>query len=195
MAQQKRSQPLPRLAQASPGFGVALTEINGDAYCDLYLVQNFFGPQVETGRMDGGIGVLLLGQGDGSFVPVPADQSGLVVPGDAKALAVTDINGDSQPDMLVARNDDRQDVRMAIFQVSMHRRGRVLFARMRTCREPERAAVERGAMACQRPLVRRQGRRRVFEVADAVDRGCLQPPQPFGLLFRLGKAKDEFPQQ
>ncbi len=118
--------PLPRLAQASPGFGVALTEINGDAYCDLYLVQNFFGPQVETGRMDGGIGVLLLGQGDGSFVPVPADQSGLVVPGDAKALAVTDINGDSQPDMLVARNDDS----LLAFQRNERRDSKLLSVRL-----------------------------------------------------------------
>jgi enediyne biosynthesis protein E4 len=32
-------------------------------------------------------------------------QSGLVVPGDAKALAVIDLNGDGWPDFLVTRND------------------------------------------------------------------------------------------
>lgn len=36
---------LPRLAQISPGFGVVLTEVNGDGFPDLYLVQNFFSPK------------------------------------------------------------------------------------------------------------------------------------------------------
>jgi hypothetical protein len=53
--------PLPTLAQASPGFGVVLTEVNGDGFADVYMVQNFFSPQLETGRMDGGLSLLLTG--------------------------------------------------------------------------------------------------------------------------------------
>ena len=48
-------QSLPRLAQAAPGFGVVVTEVDGDGYPDIYMVQNFFSPQAETGRMDGGL--------------------------------------------------------------------------------------------------------------------------------------------
>ena len=112
---------LPRLAQISPGYGVVLTEVDGDGDLDLYMVQNFFGPQRETGRMDGGVSLLMLGNGDGTFEPVWPDRSGLLVPGDATALTATDLNGDGWTDFVVANNDGpaqafvnrgRSDVRM-----------------------------------------------------------------------------------
>ena len=96
---------LPRLAQVSPGFGVVLTEVDGDGHVDLYMVQNFHSPQLETGRMDGGVSLLLRGMGDGSFDPVWPDRSGLVVSGDAKSLVTTDFNGDGWVDFLVGIND------------------------------------------------------------------------------------------
>jgi hypothetical protein len=99
--------PLPRIAQVAPAFGVVLTELNGDDDCDLYLAQNFFTPQLETGRMDGGISLLLDGRGDGSFEVVAPAQSGLVVPGDAKGLATLDLDGDHRHDLLLGINNDR----------------------------------------------------------------------------------------
>jgi hypothetical protein len=98
-------QPLPKIAQISPGFGAALTEIDGDGHPDLYFVQNFFSPQLETGRMDGGLSQLLMGLGDGHFEPVPPHASGLIVPGDAKSLVVTDLDGDRWPDFVVGVNN------------------------------------------------------------------------------------------
>ena len=98
-------EPLPRIAQAAPGFGAVLAEIDGDGNPDLYMVQNFFGPQPETGRMDGGLSLLLRGEGDGKFEPVWPNESGLVVPGDATALAATDLNGDGWVDFAIATND------------------------------------------------------------------------------------------
>ena len=44
--------PLPRIAQISPGFGVVLEDVNADGNPDIYLAQNFFSPQPETGHMD-----------------------------------------------------------------------------------------------------------------------------------------------
>jgi len=99
--------PLPRLAQASPGFGVVLTEIDGDGKYDLYLVQNFFSAQAETGHMDGGLSLLLRGNGDGTFTPVWPAESGMVVPGDAMGLAACDLNQDGWPDFVVTQNNDR----------------------------------------------------------------------------------------
>src|SRR5688572_14515435 len=55
--------------------------------------------------MDGGLSLLLRGKGDGSFTPVWPDESGLVVHGDAKGLAVTDLNHDGWPDFVVAINN------------------------------------------------------------------------------------------
>ncbi len=98
-------QPLPRLAQISPSFGVVATEVNGDGHADIFLVQNFFTPQLETGQMDGGLGLLLTGDGKGGFTPVWPTQSGLVVWGDAKSLTVTDFNGDRRPDFVVGLNN------------------------------------------------------------------------------------------
>jgi len=97
--------PLPRLAQASPSFGLALEDVDADGNPDVYLVQNFFSPHSETGRMDGGLSLLLTGDGHGNFTPVWPDVSGLVVPGDAKSLTVNDLNGDQRPDFVVGVNN------------------------------------------------------------------------------------------
>ena len=98
--------PLPRLAQIAPGFGAVLTEVDGDGRPDLYIAQNFFTAQPETGRMDGGMSLLLLGNDDGSFRPVTPNQSGLVVLGDATAAVVCDLGNDQLGDLLVGVNDD-----------------------------------------------------------------------------------------
>ncbi|MEX2188540.1 MAG: FG-GAP-like repeat-containing protein [Pirellulales bacterium] len=97
--------PLPRIAQISPSFGVVAAEFNGDGKPDLYLAQNFYTPQWETGRMDSGVGLLLTGNGDGTFTPVSPSESGLVVPGDAKSATAADLNADGRPDIVVGVND------------------------------------------------------------------------------------------
>jgi hypothetical protein len=94
--------PLPRIAQTSPGRGAVFTDANNDGKLDLFLVQNFFGPQLETGPMAGGISLLLRGDGSGGFDPVPAGESGLVVPGHASAVLAGDIDGDGADDLVVA---------------------------------------------------------------------------------------------
>jgi tetratricopeptide (TPR) repeat protein len=97
--------PLPRIAQISPAFGVLLEEVNGDGHLDLYLVQNFFSAQAETGRMDGGVSLLLRGRGDGSFQPVWPNESGLLVEGDGKGASRVDLNQDGWTDFAVSQND------------------------------------------------------------------------------------------
>lgn len=97
--------PLPRLAQIAPAFGATVTDVDADGIPDLYLAQNFHSPQVETGRMAGGVSQLLLGKGDGTFTPVPAHRSGLVVGGDAASLTLVDLDGSGAPDFVVGIND------------------------------------------------------------------------------------------
>ena len=47
---------------------------------------------------------MLRGDGHGHFTPVPPAESDLIVPGDAKALAVLDLDRDGWPDFLVTQN-------------------------------------------------------------------------------------------
>lgn len=97
--------PFPRIAQISPGFGVVMEDVNADGNLDVFLVQNFWTPQIETGRMDSGLSQLLLGDGKGRLSPVSAQESGLIVPRDAKSLVVTDLDGDGRIDFIVGNNN------------------------------------------------------------------------------------------
>jgi len=100
-----RFQPLPRLAQVAPAFGVVAADITADGHPDIVITHNFFGPQRETGRMDGGMGLLLAGSGKGDFTPVWPAKSGIVVPQDARSLALADVNGDHAPDLVFGINN------------------------------------------------------------------------------------------
>ncbi|MCF3648864.1 FG-GAP-like repeat-containing protein [Synoicihabitans lomoniglobus] len=97
--------PLPRIAQIAPLQGIATGYFNGDGHADIYAVQNSFSPMSFVGRFDGGVSQLLVGDGKGGFTPVPPQDSRLLVPGDAKALVVTDVNADAVPDFVVTRNN------------------------------------------------------------------------------------------
>ncbi|HTU02034.1 MAG TPA: CRTAC1 family protein, partial [Candidatus Sulfotelmatobacter sp.] len=99
-------EPLPRIAQISPLQGVVAGDFDGDGHADIYAVQNSYAPIPSVGRFDGGLSQLLRGDGKGRFTPAAPAGSGLVVPGDAKALAVLDLDQDGWPDFLVTRNND-----------------------------------------------------------------------------------------
>ncbi len=79
--------PLPGLAQIGPVNGILAEDVNSDGLLDVILVGNDYGNEVFVGRLDAHIGLVLLGDGQGGFTPVSALESGLVVPGDGKALA------------------------------------------------------------------------------------------------------------
>lgn len=100
-----RFEPLPRLAQISSLQGIATGDFDGDGFTDIYAVQNSYAPIPAVGRNDGGLSQLLLGNGKGHFHAVSAAESGLIVPGDAKALVVLDLNQDGWPDFLISRNN------------------------------------------------------------------------------------------
>lgn len=98
---------LPRLAQISIAFGVAARDFNGDGFIDIILGQNFHGPQVETSRFDGGLGLLLVGDGKGNFAPLDPGESGICIPGETRGIAVGDLNLDGWPDLVLTRTNDQ----------------------------------------------------------------------------------------
>jgi hypothetical protein len=101
-----RFEPLPRIAQIAPLQGLVAGDFGGDGHADIYAVQNSYAPMPSVGRFNGGLSQLLRGDGRGHFTAVPVAASGLLVPGDAKALAVLDLGHDGWPGFLVSRNNN-----------------------------------------------------------------------------------------
>lgn len=79
---------LPLLAQIAPVNGMVVDDINGDGNPDVLMVGNDYGNEVFSGRYDAMTGLVLMGDGKGSFEPVRSLESGFVVPGDAKSMAI-----------------------------------------------------------------------------------------------------------
>ena len=100
-----RFAPLPRIAQIAPLEGIVAGDFDGDGRADIYAVQNSFAPVPAIGHFDGGLSQLLRGDGHGNFVAVPPAESGLVVPGDAKAVVALDLDGDGRTDFFISRNN------------------------------------------------------------------------------------------
>jgi hypothetical protein len=98
-------QPLPRLAQIAPSRDMAAEDFNGDGHVDLFMLQNFFGPQRETGRMDGGLSLLLLGDGSGQFDPLWPSESGIALKADPRHVVPLDLNADGRRDLVIALNN------------------------------------------------------------------------------------------
>ena len=96
--------PLPVTAQLAPAFGVCVGDLDGDGREDLFLSQNFFALRPEEPRLDAGRGLWLRGQGDGRFVAVPGQVSGLKIYGEQRGAALGDLDGDGRVDVAVAQN-------------------------------------------------------------------------------------------
>ncbi|MDR8392898.1 VCBS repeat-containing protein [Aliifodinibius sp. S!AR15-10] len=78
--------PLEGKPQWAPVYGCIAEDINSDGNPDLVLAGNDYGTEIATGRYDALNGLVLIGQGDGSFITTNFEESGFFVPGDAKVL-------------------------------------------------------------------------------------------------------------
>lgn len=96
--------PLPREAQFSPVFGLAVADLDGDGCEDVFATQNCFGVAPLTSRYDAGLGVWLKGDGRGGFTAVPAHESGLRVPGEGRGVAAGDFDEDGRVDLAVGQH-------------------------------------------------------------------------------------------
>ena len=94
---------LPLLAQIAPVNGMLVDDVNNDGKLDLLMVGNDYGNEVFSGRYDAFNGLILLGDGNGGFDPLRSNDSGFLVPGDAKSMAMLH-DGRGQPIYLSTQN-------------------------------------------------------------------------------------------
>lgn len=146
---------LAREAQIAPIFGMVAADWDHDGLLDLYVVHNSYAPDPVVGRFDGGISQLLKNDGKGGFVAVPAAESGLVVPGDAKSAALLARGESAVPGVLISRNQAET----------------LYFARAGAAKESWLAvrlqgeAGNRDAVGAQVTAVLADGRKQLFEIA------------------------------
>jgi len=78
--------PLPNEAQVSSINGFLVKDFNGDQNLDVLLAGGLFPAEIETPRNDAGIGLLMLGDGQRHWTPVPPAVSNISVPFDVKKI-------------------------------------------------------------------------------------------------------------
>ncbi|MFH6767502.1 CRTAC1 family protein [Gaetbulibacter aquiaggeris] len=96
--------PFPNEVQISPVNDILYEDFDGDGVNDLFLAGNNYQTEVETTRLDAGIGSLLLGQENSSFLYVPNHKTGLIADKDVRGLIfLKDLIGKH---ILIVNNDE-----------------------------------------------------------------------------------------
>jgi len=100
---------LPNEAQISTTFGIVAMDVNNDGFLDIVSHGNFYETEIETNTQDAGIGNVLLGNGDGSFTPLPARNSGFYSCLNAKALALICVGTNKTPVLITSNNNNKME--------------------------------------------------------------------------------------
>ena len=79
---------LPAVAQFSCVNGMIAEDFNGDGNLDICLNTNDFSTTPSLGRYDALNGLVLLGNGNGTFKPLTIQQSGVFIPGNGRAFCM-----------------------------------------------------------------------------------------------------------
>ncbi|GAB3645648.1 VCBS repeat-containing protein [Echinicola sediminis] len=77
---------LPLPAQNAPIMAMASADFDGDGNKDLLLCGNIQEARLRFGKYDANYGLLLKGDGKGSFIALPQDQSGFALKGDVRSI-------------------------------------------------------------------------------------------------------------
>ncbi|WP_207510929.1 VCBS repeat-containing protein [Longitalea luteola] len=96
---------LPQEAQFAPVNAILCEDIDGDGMTDLLLAGNEYQNEVMTGRYDASYGCFLKGITRRSFLAIPPAQSGFVVRGDVKDMALMKLRNGSRLIVIGVNND------------------------------------------------------------------------------------------
>jgi len=99
---------LPMYAQLSALNGLVSMDIDGDGYKDIIAGGNLYPFRVQLGPLDASVGVILKGNGKGSFAPMTYDQTSLLMPGDIRNIISIKTNAGQL--IIAAKNDDKVQV-------------------------------------------------------------------------------------
>lgn len=97
---------LPVAAQIAPINSIVTEDFNGDGHLDAVIGGNMFETEVETPAYDAGKGLLLLGNGDGTFQSsLHMPDSGLFLHRNVKDIALIRLGKPGRTALVVANND------------------------------------------------------------------------------------------
>jgi len=85
--------PLPREAQFSPMYAMAVSDINGDGHSDILTGGNLTKTRVSSGQQDANHGFVFLGDGEGNFAAKSSSSAGLMVRGDVRDIQTLSVQG------------------------------------------------------------------------------------------------------
>jgi enediyne biosynthesis protein E4 len=85
---QFKVKPLADVVQRSPVKDIIIEDINSDGNNDLIMVGNEYSTEPVEGQHDAGVGLVLLGDGNGKFIPLAPSRSGFWADGDARKIGV-----------------------------------------------------------------------------------------------------------
>jgi hypothetical protein len=88
-----RAEPLPIEAQLGPMYGIQVLDVNGDSHMDIVCAGNLYEMEIETPRLDANPGVVLVGDGQGRFMPLSVSASGFFVNVNVRDLAIVNSVG------------------------------------------------------------------------------------------------------
>jgi hypothetical protein len=95
---------LPNKAQFSSINDIIIDDYNKDGNLDILIAGNLYNAEVETTRNDAGKGLVMFGDGKGSFEAISKDDSGFFTPYNVKAMNKISVKG--VPHIIVGCNDE-----------------------------------------------------------------------------------------
>ena len=96
---------LPIEAQFAPVNAIVADDIDNDGAVDLILGGNEYGTEFSTGRYDASYGLILKGDGKGSFTPLDAASTGFVLDGDVRSIKL--LKTKSKLNVLIGFNNEK----------------------------------------------------------------------------------------